>query len=222
MFAVVRAGLPRLVAPSSPSAVWNGPFEQLAGAAYALSAAEKHGLLRRSRRGYHDRVRRALPHGLLQYFATAKADAAIGDWLPGFYFNAAKQRLVWSGERLLRAFAAVPCRDGDLPPQCTKDRPLRREIIAAAQLCVDHAAATHKPGLPKTAAAVEAHQLGAPLEQLNDDVNARKHSLYPDAIISSLAQKPEREQVRLACETFVVLLDSYLELTSWSPSATRP
>jgi hypothetical protein len=202
--------------------VWNGPFEQLTGAGYSLLAAEAHGIGKRSRRDYHNQVRRPLVARLIHHLDSGTADATVENWLAGFYFNAAKQRLVWSGERLLRALASVPCPHADLPRQYARDKAVRREILAAAKTCVAHAEATHGPGLPRTSALVKAHEAGGSLAALNDDVNARKHSLYPDAVITAGAQKPEHEQVKLSCDAFAMLVDSYLELVAWAPRAKRP
>ena len=138
MSASLRAELAKLCLPDSKTAVWIGHFEQLAGWGYALLAAEEYGIESRSRWRYYDKVRRPLIPHLMRYLHSAVTDSIVKNWLAGFYFNSAKQRLVWTGERLLRTVGILPCPLGDLPPQYTAKRANREKITDAAKTTLVH------------------------------------------------------------------------------------
>jgi hypothetical protein len=213
-------GLARLTAPPEGT-VWIGPFEQLAGAGYALLTAHRLGIGTRGRRiNYHDEVRRTVIPTLVAHLKDGSAAAPmVTKWLAGFYFNAAKQRLVWTDERLLRGFVATGCSGcswrsgyvgGDMP-----------KVVELANLCVDHAMACRKKQLIHTAQLIRAHDLSGPLMLLRRGVNARKHSLYPELQHTIEGRVPETQQVRFARDVFDLLVEAYAELLQWCPASRR-
>jgi hypothetical protein len=196
-----------------------GPFEQLSGAGYALTIAIRFGVGRQYRRlGYHDRVRRPLIPRLVAYLNTDEPDEIVADWRASFYFNAAKQRIVWADERLLRAAATASC------PRCDWPSPYRgsdiAKIVEATTRHIEHSE-THQKPLTTTSEIVRLHQPGEALRQLRASVNLRKHSIYPEELHVREGATAESEQLRLACNVFVRLVAAYCELEGWAPRLKR-
>lgn len=216
---VVQEPLAKLTAPQPRRSVWIGPFEQLVGAGYALLTAERHGIWTRSRRSYHERIRQPLVPRLLQHLATGGDDEVVQAWIAGFYFNAAKQRLVWADERLLRAFGAVPCAACASGPWCNGGEIAK--IVEAVKRGVEHTEEQHQRRLSSMSALVAAHDAEGPLRLLRASVNLRKHSVFPEALHEVESRLPERRQMRLACDVFRLLVDSYLELLACFPHAIK-
>lgn len=97
-------------------------FEQIVGAAYGVIVAERYGIRTRSLKNYHDDVRLRLPSLLASEQVPPPATTGpLATWASGFYFNNALQRIVWSGDRLLVAFARLPASCCPAAPQVVAD-----------------------------------------------------------------------------------------------------
>jgi hypothetical protein len=117
--------------------VWLGPFEQPIGGGYALLAAVQHGIHGRDlNNNYNSRVQaKAVSHIESFFLSTPVTDPkGFDDWISGFYFKSAIQRIVWAGERLLFTFAAVKCAGGSRPEEqsISGERPKFRDILDGA------------------------------------------------------------------------------------------
>jgi len=142
--------LQKLPCPTFDS-VWLGPFEQLLGAGYALLSATKHGIYTRSLDShYNQAVQAKVTSHLRRIFSETDVSSAdrFEDWVSGFYFNSAIQRMVWAGERLLLTCSAIDCSCGrrQAEPSVMKDRPPWRDVLAGALNRIDHV--QNDDGLP--------------------------------------------------------------------------
>lgn len=114
---VIRDSAANLQCPKYSDSAWILPYEQLAGAAYALLEAERHGFSRRDqhRHDYHTHIR----ENVTAWIAEApfrQNPTEFEDWLGGFYFNCAMQRLVATAEHLVLATADSRCGCGAQDP----------------------------------------------------------------------------------------------------------
>src|SRR5438876_593927 len=109
----VRESLRALAVPASFKSVLIGPYEQLTGAAYSLLVADGHGAWDRSTKRYYTEVQRTEDSFILSYTQEGRMEGRIRDWLSGFYFNCAVERIVFGAERLLKTVASVRCTCGD-------------------------------------------------------------------------------------------------------------
>jgi hypothetical protein len=180
--------------------VWLGPFEQLAGAGYALLASHRHGIYRRNLVRYYPRVQTRIASHLENFFSdVVRADVSIpDDWLSGFYFNSAIQRIVWAGECLLLTFAVVdcPCGHRKTEKSVAPERPGWIEVLKGALSRLDHAQNYDKTSLvkcralreqfivPDSCGGTRGYRRGDPLDRtkilamLRYTVNNRKHRVY--------------------------------------------
>jgi len=241
----VRDSLERLQCPQYSDSIWIAPFELLTGAAYALLAAERHGFSRRDQRkyAYHTHVRENIASLVGEYsFAQQASDrAAFDDWVSGFYFNSAVQRIVWAAERLLVAFAGIPCSCGQAPEVLEDGRPGFGEIWKAASRRLEHVANEHQQDLSYV------HVL---LRQMPPDRHFRRETPFnPDTVFSMLRHDLERKhglglhphdehhqpagtelrltwstagpglQMQFVCAAFSLLCHAYNELLAWHSGA---
>ncbi len=145
--AAIVASLKKLQCPAFNS-VWLGPFEQLLGAGYALLAATKHGIFSRNLDHYNLQVQCKVTAHLEGLFSkSAISDPCeldnpcrFDDWVSGFYFNSAIQRIVWAAERLLLTSAAVDCRCGKRPKEQSVACPIPKwsQVLSGALKRLDH------------------------------------------------------------------------------------
>jgi hypothetical protein len=95
-------------------------YEQLVGIGYSLRVAAAYGILnRRLDKEYHKDIRLKLC-SLLNKSKQIPRPPKPGPWATwacGFYFNAALNRIVWVGERLLKVFASLPMKCCTTAPQ---------------------------------------------------------------------------------------------------------
>jgi hypothetical protein len=203
--AAIVLSLQKLHAPAFDSA-WVGPFEQLLGAGYALLGATKHGIYQRNLDRYNPQVQAKVTIHLEALFSESVASdvctfddpCRFGDWVSGFYFNSAIQRIVWAGERLLLTCAAVDCRceKRTTEQSVASDRPRWPEVLSGALSRLDHVQNDDDIYLSKCRAVREQFivrdEAGKEREYRRDDpldhskilamlrynVNNRKHRIY--------------------------------------------
>lgn len=247
--AAIVASFKKLQRPSHVSA-WLGPFEQLLGAGYALMCAIKHGIYQRTLDSYGPRVQAKIV-GHLENFAVAHVPsdhAGFDDWLSGFYFNAAVQRIVWAGERLLFTCAAVECACGHRTTEksVAEDKPGWKKVKSGALARLDH---VQKDGTNLTTCRAVLEQFRFKdasgkvreyrradaldrtkiLAMLRYTVNNRKHRIYIRGELrdQESAGKGDNQkwcssgadfQMDLACEAFDLVCQAYEELRNWNPT----
>ncbi len=242
---LVRDAIATLECPKYGDSIWITPFELLAGAAYALIEAERHGFPRRdqARYQYHTRVREKIA-GLIseQAFLQEPTDRAVfDDWVSGFYFNSATNRIVWAAERMVKIMACVECpcgAPGDVDPASKAGF---AELWRAARRRLEHIANQHQHDLEYT------HVL---LEQIKPEKWSGREMIFTaDAVLTMLQQELRRKQaleirsqephhnggerltwstaapllqLQSACAALSLLCHSYNELIAWQTAARVP
>jgi len=238
---LVRESLADLESPRFSDSAWVAPFELLMGAAYALLAAERHGYSRRDGRKYeyHTHVRENIAAMVAEHlFASpASGNPAFDDWVCGFYFNAAEQRLVWATDRLLTTFAALECpcgRPGELAGHGKHSFP---EVWRAASLRLEHVGMEHLKDLTYVAVLLEqalwerhhpyemAFNADTVLSMLRDHVEHKYghtldgHRKTVAAPHISWSTATPGVQMEFACAAFSLLRRAYNEMMSWHAGA---
>ena len=240
---LVRDALAALQCPGYADSVWAAPFDQLAGAAYALLAAEQHGYSHRDQRRYQfqPHIRQQVASWIAGYsFPQHVSDhEAHDEMVSGFYFNSAVQRLVWTSERLITLFAALPCPCGRKPEALAEGaKPQFHDFWKGASKRVDHVAFEHRHDL---------QQFGLVVMQMAPDRHQREIDFNPEMALAMLRfavkrRKPtlhawERRQesherltwssaapalqMKSACEAFALLCRAYNELAGWNAGARQ-
>jgi len=210
-------------------------YEQLIGAAYSLLTADIYGIQTRDTKGYHYAVRVKLSQLLLNAtdLPFRPTGGPCATWASGFYFNTALQRIVWTGERLLKIFASLRitcCNDaltrknynlkGIGPIKGSVDKRLRHltakhnrgNQLIALQTLYD-LTAINRVDLDKDDV-TDANYFGA----IREDVNMRKHSLGAFNRSSTLSTKwsgLKERQVMYAVKAFCVVCRVYAELDQY-------
>ncbi len=238
---LVRESLGDLECPKFSDSAWVAPFELLMGAAYALLAAERHGYSRRDCRKYeyHTHVREKIAAVVAAHvFAPPASDRPVfDDWVSGFYFNAAEQRIVWAADRLLTIFTAIDCpcgRPGELPGH---GKHSFAEVWKAASIRLKHVGMEHQKDLTYVAvllqqAVSERHHpcemtfnADTVLSMLRDHLEHkhgytldghRKTTAVPHISWSTAAPGVQMEFV---CAAFSLLCHSYNEMLNWHADA---
>ncbi len=236
----VREALTALECPTYSDSVWTGAFEQLAGAAYALLAAERHGFSRHDERRYqyHAHVRENVAAWVAEEPFRPSDQSAFDDWVSGFYFNSALQRLAGAGEQLVAVLAAQECSCGKLPGGRQPGRRGGfREQCQAARRVLEHLRSAHHRELPEMQAVLAQMSLPAgrgvavdperALAALRAELHQRRAhgSRRPEgragaskARLSWASAGPER-QMAMACAAFAQLARAYNQLVEWQPAA---
>jgi hypothetical protein len=211
------------------------------GAAYALLAAERHGYSRRDGRKYeyHTHVRGNIAAIVAEHAFTPSASEhpLFDDWVSGFYFNAAEQRIVWAADCLLTTFAAIDCPCGRPGELRGHGRHSFAEVWKAASLRLEHVGTEHQRDLTYVAvllrqSAVERHRAcemaftpDTVLSMLRDHLEHkhgytldghRKTAARPRLIWSTAAPGV---QLEFACAAFSLLCHSYDEMMNWHADA---
>lgn len=242
---LVRDRLATLRCPNYTDSVWAAPFDQLTGVAYALLSAERHGYSQRDERRF-----RFQPH-VREQVASWIAGAsfpqhvsdheAIDELVSGFYFNAAAQRLVWTSERLVTLFAALPCPCGRKPEVAGDGgaKPTFFDLWKGASKRIDHMECEHRHDLL---------QFGLVVLQLAPDRHVREMDFNPEMVLGMLRfsvkrrkptlAAPERRtnghggrltwssappalRIKSAVDAFALLCRAYQELLEWNPEARQ-
>jgi hypothetical protein len=242
---LVRDAIAALDCPKYGDSIWITPFELLAGAGYALIEAERHGFVRRdqARYQYHTRVREKIS-GLIseQTFLQEPSDRAVfDDWVSGFYFNSATNRIVWAAERMVRVLACVDCPCGNPGELNCSSKAAFPEMWRVARRRLEHIANQHQEDLEYT------HVL---LEQIKPDRTTGREMIFTaDAVLTMLQQDLRRKQsleirsaeqhydgaerltwstaapllqLQSACAALSLLCHSYNELIAWQTAARVP
>ena len=237
----VRESLADLQSPKFSDSAWVASFELLMGAAYALLAAERHGYSRRDRRKYeyHTHARENIAAVVAEHaFAPPASDrSTFDDWVSGFYFNAAEQRIVWAADRLLTTFAALDCPCGRPSELSGQGKHSFAEVWKAASLRLEHIGTEHQNDLTyvavllKQSAAERHHPYEMPfnadsvLSMLRDHIE-HKHGYTLDgprktvagSHLSWSAAAPV-VQMEFVCAAFSLLCHTYNEMMNWHASA---
>lgn len=238
---LVRDSLATLRCPTYGDSAWAAVFDQLTGAAYALLAAERHGYSHRDQRRFQfqPHVREQIASWIAGYtFPQHISDHEANDELVcGFYFNSAVQRLVWTSERLISLFAALPCPCGR-HPEVSPDggKPSFHDLWKGATRRLDHISFEHRHDLL---------QVGLVVLQMAPERHQREIDFNPEMVLSMIRfavkhRKPtlncfERRQeaherltwssasselkIKSACDAFALLCRAYNELAEWNPEA---
>lgn len=237
----VRESLAALQCPNYSDSVWIGPFEQLAGAAYALLAAERHGFSRHDQHKYqyHAHVRENVAAWVAEEPFTPSDQPAFDDWVSGFYFNSALQRLVGAGEQLIATLSALECPCGKFPGGRDHGRRAGfRQQCQAAGRFLEHVRNAHRKDLPEMQSVVA---------QLSPDTRHRATALDPGRALATLysalrqrqshnhprpesrAARPRaratwataspEQQMSTACAALSQLGSAYNQLVGWQPAA---
>jgi hypothetical protein len=240
---LVRDSLASLECPNHGDSVWGAPFDQLTGAGYALLAAERHGYSHRDQRRFQfqPHIRQQIASWIAGYsFPQHVSDHEANDELiSGFYFNSAVQRLVWTSERLIALFAALPCPCGRKPETVAEgSKPMFHDFWKGASKRVDHIAFEHRHDL---------QQFGLVVLQMAPDRHQREIDFNPEMVLSMLRfavkhrkptlhvceRRPDNHerltwsaaapglQMKSACEAFALLCLAYNELVQWHPDARQ-
>lgn len=238
---LVRESLADLQCPKFSDSAWVAPFELLMGAAYALLAAERHGYSRRDARKYeyHTHVRENIAAILAEHaFAPpASGSPVFDDWVSGFYFNAAEQRLVWAADRLLTTFAATACPCGRSGELAGHGKHSFSEVWKAASLRLEHIGTEHQNDLTYVAvllkqSAAERHHpcemafsAVVVLSMLRDHLD-HKHGYTLDGHRKTAAgphlswpTAAPSVQMEFACAAFSLLCHAYNEMMNWHAEA---
>ena len=236
----VREAIAALECPNYSDSVWAGPFEQIVGAAYALLAAERHGFSRHDERKYqfHAHVRENVAAWVAEEPFRPSDQSAFDDWVSGFYFNSALQRLVGAGEQLVAAFFAqeCPCRKSPAGQRGSGRAGVRQECQAALHF-LEHLRSAHRQELPEMHAVLT--QMSSPasrrtvfdpehaLATLRGELHQRHvhaprqpepHKARPSARTSWSTAGPE-QQIAVACAALAQLVRAYNQLAEWRPAA---
>jgi hypothetical protein len=235
----VREAIAALECPNYSDSVWAGPFEQIVGAAYALLAAERHGFSRHDERKYqfHAHVRENVAAWVAEEPFRASDQSAFDDWVSGFYFNSALQRLVGAGEQLAAAFSAQACPCGKSPASRHEARAGVRQECQAALHFLEHLRNAHRQELPELQAVLTQMSSVAsrraafdpehPLATLRCELRLRQgrapwqpelRAARPPARTSWSTAGPE-QQMAIACATLSQLARAYNQLAEWRPTA---
>ncbi len=242
---IIRDDIAALDCPKYGDSIWITPFELLAGAAYALIEAERHGFPRgdQARYQYHTRVREKIA-GLIseQAFLQAPSDRNVfEDWVSGFYFNSATNRIVWAAERMIKILACVDCPCGAQGELNCAGKAGFPELWRAARRRLEHIANQHQHDLEYT------HVL---LEQIKPEKSGVREMIFSaDAVLTMLQQDMQRKhsleirsaqtphdgnerltwsaaapllQLQSACAALSLLCHSYNELIAWQTAARVP
>jgi hypothetical protein len=228
--------------------VWLGPFEQLTGAGYSLFAAIRYRIYERDLSRYNQRVQSVVVSEIEKMFTVAEAPdhSGIGDWLSGFYFNSAIERIVWAGERLLLTLATVQCPCGRATEaRVGGEKPGWPSILAGSlsrlehlwnddHLAFEHCRAVREQFIYRDSAAKQREyrradplDKGKTLAMLRYAVNNRKHKVYRRGQVrdqESAGKGDNRTwstsgadfQMDLVVEAFDLLARSYRELKNWN------
>jgi len=243
--AKVASTLGSLSAPGPKRSLWNGAYEQLMGAGFALAMADRCGAWDRSTKDYHHKVRQRLTTVLpplfsqasagLPIFAVPPSDSALVVWVAGFFFNATAQRLVFCAERLLHTTAIATCVCG-AKGESVSGR-AAADVAKAARKRVRHAVDGNEGKFESLAALAkqfEGHgsqewREDEPLRMLRWDVNHRKHAAGTprhrggahSRTPTSWSGASSHDQMRVLSEAFLQVRDAYRECTEWHPNATE-
>ena len=238
---LVRESLGDLQSPRFSDSAWVGAFELLMGAAYALLAAERHGYSRRDGRKYeyHTHVRENIAAIVAEhaFASSASGDPVFDDWVSGFYFNAAEQRLVWATDRLLTTFAALDCPCGRPGELAGHGKHSFSEVWKAASLRLEHVGMEHLTDLTYVAVLLEqtvwerhhpyemAFNADTVLSMLRDHVE-HKHGYTLDGHRKTVAAShlswstaTSGVRVEFACAAFLLLCHAYSEMMNWHADA---
>jgi hypothetical protein len=238
---LVRESLADIESPKFSDSAWVAPFELLMGAAYALLATERHGYSRRDGRKYeyHAHVRESIASIIVEHaFAGSSSDRALfDDWVSGFYFNAAEQRLVWAADCLLTTFAALECpcgRPGELPK---RGKHSFAEVWRAAALRLEHVGTEHQKDLTYVAVLLK--------QAIAERQHPYEMAFNADTIVSMLRDHIEHRlgytldghrktiagshitwstgtagvQIEFACAACSLLCHAYNEMMNWHADA---
>jgi hypothetical protein len=171
-------------------------------------------------------------------FAPSASDRRVfDDWVSGFYFNAAEQRVVWASDRLLTTFAALDCpcgRPGELPGH---GKHSFAEVWKAASLRLEHVGTEHQKDLTYVAVLLKqsvaerhhpcemAFNAGAVLSMLRDHIEHKHgHTLdgygktVPEPHLTWSTAAPE-VQMESLCAAFSLLCHTYNEMLNWHAGA---
>ena len=239
---VVREALASLQCPQFGDSVWVAPFELLTGAAYALLGAERHGYWHRDQRKYeyHAHVRENIAILIAEhpFGADEPPQSAFEDWVAGFYFNAAEERLVCAAERMLTTFAGVECECGRAGELRDGARHSYGEVWDAAWRRLEHIGTEHQKDLsyvavllrqmpsekhhrremvfdPESVLALlryhleQKHALSAPGHESNQAVRTR----------ACWATAPPGVQMEFVCAAFSLLCHAFNEIVQWHGAA---
>ncbi len=228
-----------------PGTVWIGPFEQLQGAAYALLAAERHGVYERNFHEYHAKVRAKVVALILQHAANEKLSDkdAFDNAVAGFYFNSAIQRIVWAAERLVTAFVSVECSCcGAVERSAICKTSHFSDFLKDARRRLKHIGSSGGQGFLEVSKFLQLftrkpyrrespYDPGHILAMLQYDVNNRKHAIYGplardrktadlrgNAKPSRWSNAPQHVQMHLSCAAFEAVCRAYDELKDWQPN----
>jgi len=238
---LVRESLANLQSPRFSDSAWVGPFELLMGAAYALLAAERHGYSRRDGRKYeyHTHVRENIAAMVAEHaFASpASGGPVFDDWVSGFYFNAAEQRLVWATDRLLTTFATLECPCGRPGELAGHGKHSFSEVWKAASLRLEHVGMEHMTDLTYVAVLLKqsvaerhsAYELAfnadTVLSMLRDHIDHKRgDTLAGDRKTTvgrhiSWSTVGPGVQMEFACAAFSLICHSYNEMMNWHRDA---
>ena len=237
---VVRDSLADLECHKFSDSMWIAPFELLMGSAYALLSAERHGYSRRDGRKYeyHAHVRESITKLIAEPFAGCSLDRVVfDDWVSGFYFNAAEQRLVWAADRLLTTLAALDCPCGKSGELLGAGSHSFAEVWKAASARLEHVGAEHQKDLTYVAVLLK--------QSLPERHHVHEMVFNPDKVLSMLRDHVEHKfgytldghrktiagsqstwsmatagvQMEFACAAFSLLCHSYNEMLSWHADA---
>jgi hypothetical protein len=238
---LVRESVADLGCPKFSDGAWVAPFELLMGSAYALLAAEHHGYSRRDGRKYeyHAHVRESIAKLVAEHvFASSSWDRLMfDDWVSGFYFNAAEQRLVWAADRLLTIFVSLDCWCGRGGELAAHGRHSFVEVWKGAWLRLEHIASehlldlTHVAVLLKQSAVERRHpyemvfNADMIISMLRDHVEHRfgytldghRKTVAGPHITWSTATAGV--QMEFACAAFSLLCHAYNEMLNWHADA---
>lgn len=235
----VREAIAALECPNYSDSVWAAPFEQLVGAAYALLAAERHGFSRHDERKYqfHAHVRENVAAWVAEEPFRPSDQSAFDDWVSGFYFNSALQRLVGAGEQMVAAFSAQGCPCKKSPAGRHGSRAGVRQESQAALHFLEHLRNAHRQELPDMQAVLV--QMSSPVSRhvafdpehalatLRGELHQRQahaprqpelRAARPSARTSWSTAGPE-QQMALACAALSQLVHAYNQLAEWRPTA---
>ena len=238
---LVRQSLADLEGPRFNDSVWVAPYELLMGTAYALLAAERHGYSGRDNRKYeyHTHVREVIAKMVAEHaFACSSLDRSVfDDWVCGFYFNAAEQRLVWAAECLLTTFATLACPCGRPGEISAHGKHSLADVWKTASLRLGHVGTEHQIDLTYVAVL------------LKQSVAERQHpyemAFNADTVLSMLRDHVEHKlgytldghrkrvagphltwsvtrasvQMEFACAAFSLLCHAYADMMNWHADA---
>jgi hypothetical protein len=237
----VRESLADLGCPKFSDSAWVAPFELLMGVAYALLAAERHGYSRHDGRKYeyHTRVRANIADVLAEQTFTPPASQRplFDDWVSGFYFNAAEQRIVWAADRLLTTFAALDCPCGRPGELAGHGKHSFSEVWKAASRRLEHVGTEHQKDLTYVAVLLKqsvwerhrpcevAFNADTVISMLRDHLE-HKHGYTLDGHRKTVAgahlswsSAAPGVQMGFLCAAFSLLCHTYNEMMNWHASA---